>query len=131
MTPINFHGANGKLTPPPNWDEAKRGRCVDLHVERHEGGIRSVWEFSDEERAIIAAGGGIVLNIASHATHPAVSLAAVQIAMTDESMANAEPVDEKRCESEQYGDLTLCRRCDLKWDTNDLHPPMCGKTVKA
>lgn len=31
------------------------------------------------------------------------------------------------CEARQYGDETACGRCGLRWDTNDIDPPRCGK----
>lgn len=31
------------------------------------------------------------------------------------------------CEAKQFGDRTVCRACNLEWDTNDPVPPPCGK----
>lgn len=32
------------------------------------------------------------------------------------------------CYTVQYGDLTVCKTCDLRWDTNDQCPPTCPYT---
>lgn len=31
------------------------------------------------------------------------------------------------CKIQMYSDMTKCHTCDLGWDTNDPHPPMCGQ----
>lgn len=37
---------------------------------------------------------------------------------------------EDGCVASQYSDQMVCSRCALQWDTNDSHPPRCGKQVK-
>lgn len=34
------------------------------------------------------------------------------------------------CMAVQHGDQTVCEHCDIGWDTNDPHPPMCGRRSK-
>jgi hypothetical protein len=33
------------------------------------------------------------------------------------------------CKAVQHSDQTVCRPCDLAWDTNDQHRPPCGKSA--
>lgn len=30
-----------------------------------------------------------------------------------------------RCEAKQFSDMMVCRKCNLRWDTNDSNPPEC------
>lgn len=35
------------------------------------------------------------------------------------------PDKEAKCKTVQHGDLTECKTCGLRWDTNDPEPPHC------
>lgn len=75
MKPIKPSNSNFTYTAPPGMDN-----CEDLHVyvQHHDGCriISSVWEPSPEERALIARGGNIQLNVFGEG-HPVVSLQAL------------------------------------------------------
>ena len=34
------------------------------------------------------------------------------------------------CQARQYGDQFICAPCGLTWDTNELEPPECRKSIK-
>lgn len=75
MKPIKPSNSNFTYTAPLGMDN-----CEDLHVHvQHQDGYRiisSVWEPSPEERALIARGGNIQLNVFGD-SHPVVSLQAL------------------------------------------------------
>jgi hypothetical protein len=61
MTPQIFDAATHFFGAPKGWDEEKDGKCSVLPVLVVEHVHASVWKFSDEERARIAAGENLVL----------------------------------------------------------------------
>lgn len=69
---VNFEGAQTIMGAPPG----QEGRIYGLPVQRVNDAWVSVWKLSDEERAMIAAGGAVELQILSE-VHPPVSLATV------------------------------------------------------
>ena len=73
MHAVKFNGVTNVLNAPPNWDEATMGPCAALPVMVDQYGITSVWKPSEEELALLNAGGGIALTIAS-TVHPPILL---------------------------------------------------------
>lgn len=73
MTPVNFEQANCILKAPPGWDPVEMGPCDDLHVLRQNGTVVSVWEPDADERAVLAAGGRVVLSVVGE-TQPPVAI---------------------------------------------------------
>lgn len=79
MQSIPFTTANHALGAPPNWDEERDGPCATLYAERTpEGLFYSIWVPSEEELAILNAGGGIRLGIYNE-RHPVVNMHAVKL----------------------------------------------------
>lgn len=76
MIPSNFRQANLVLKAPPGEEE----NVVDLPVflNRDEGTVSSLWMPTDEEREIIAKGGGVMVTIWGH-THPPVMVGAAEL----------------------------------------------------
>lgn len=78
MNPVKMADTNLLLGAPVDWDENKNGECVALpvkaHRDEHQNPIfQSAWEPSEEEKAIIAAGGRIILTVWGQ-MHPPVGL---------------------------------------------------------
>ncbi|MEQ8308026.1 MAG: hypothetical protein RIA09_15830 [Hoeflea sp.] len=80
MRPTNFREANDVLKAP----EGQEDYVVDLPVFRnaHVGTVSSLWMPTDEERKIIAEGGGVVLT-AWGKTHPPVAIGAAVVDYPD------------------------------------------------
>lgn len=81
MKGIPFKGQTNVLGAPPNWNEEKDGPCEGLPVRtfQQQGGMvvrASVWQPTDEERALIAAGGNVELMVFG-SNHPPVYVGAV------------------------------------------------------
>jgi hypothetical protein len=70
MKPVLFEKANTVLKPPSNWDVATMGRCIDLPVHIGDGQVVSVWELSDNDRALIARGAHLVLAVVGETMAP-------------------------------------------------------------
>lgn len=69
--PVSFPEANGVLKGWPA-DET-RPEVVDLPIHRHQGGVISCWQLSDEERRQVAETGVVWLH-AMALTHPPVAV---------------------------------------------------------
>jgi hypothetical protein len=68
MKSMRITGHNNVLKKPDDWDAAKFGECVDLHVKafRTEEGLaqlQSTWLPSPQELALLQAGCPIILTI--------------------------------------------------------------------
>lgn len=104
MNPVQFEGANLCLKAPEGWDEEKNGPCADLHVLSANAMMHSVWKPSEEELAILNAGGGVVLTIHSD-KHPAVSLSTTELQVIKdnepEDTSAAEQVEDPHPEVEE------------------------------
>jgi hypothetical protein len=84
MKAVPFHGANLRLTPPADWDEAKNGKCLTIYAHRAQGQVTTVWEPTPEERAQIAAGANICLVVAGSTIMPAMMIVAEIPALPEE-----------------------------------------------
>lgn len=79
MKPVLFPEYDCVLGAPSNWEDADAGPCAGLPVEfeiapsKRVLFIRSVWEFSDDERAAVAAGANLNMVTAGE-VQPAVKL---------------------------------------------------------
>ena len=79
MNSIKLPGANVVFHAPSNWDEAKHGKCSDLHVfVTPERVCISVWEPTPEERARILAGDNVVLSVAGNQVPVHLSVASIR-----------------------------------------------------
>lgn len=76
MTPTVIEGANLSLGAPANWDEARHGPCVRLHIRVTHGEIddgetvhrpvdycESAWQPSPEEVQLLIGGGSVVVRV--------------------------------------------------------------------
>ena len=64
MIPRRISGATLHLGAPKGWDADVDGRCVGLAVRILDGNVfQSAWEPTQEEIAMILAGGSIVLSV--------------------------------------------------------------------
>lgn len=77
MIPLRIAGATGSAVEPDGWDAAKHGACSPLPFRVDDlGGLPlmvSAWDFTPEERELIAAGGVLELSVMGSA-HPPVGL---------------------------------------------------------
>jgi hypothetical protein len=76
MKAVKFHGANLRLTPPKDWDEAKNGKCLTIYGHRANGQVTTIWEPTDAERVRIAAGANIAMVVAGSTIMPAMMIVA-------------------------------------------------------
>ncbi|MCP1539972.1 hypothetical protein [Methylorubrum extorquens] len=79
MRTIHFDGANVRLKPPADWDAAKNGLCLTIYGlrDKERGTFATVWTFTDEERAAIAAGHNLVMSTVGGFPPTAMSVANV------------------------------------------------------
>lgn len=88
MNSAEFHGSK-PINPPEDWEQDDT-RCVPLHVEYGEHAypglptIKSIWVPSPDERALIAAGGNIVLFLVGK-KHPPIAVMVTQERVLDEN----------------------------------------------
>lgn len=75
MTPHYFEGANVIYKAPPDWDAAKNGPCLDMHVQRTDDFAISRWWPSKGELDVLLAGGSVEVAIAGG--QPAIAVRAV------------------------------------------------------
>lgn len=77
MLPLRIAGAGNEAVKPDGWDETRQGECLSLAYRVDDlGGVPlmvSAWDFTPEERELIAAGGVLELSIMGSA-HPPVGL---------------------------------------------------------
>lgn len=73
LKPINTIHTTHVLKSPIDWDEDLQGECIDLPSFYEDGAYYSVWELTDADRAVIAAGGNIQLGVYGR-SHPPVSV---------------------------------------------------------
>ena len=88
MRAVKFHGANPKLKPPKDWDEAKHGKCLTIYGHRANGQVTTVWEPTAEERAQIAAGANVCMIVAGTTIMPAAMMIADIPAVSEEIAEN-------------------------------------------
>lgn len=83
MKPTVTRGATHNFQAPENWVPETDGECGDLQVRAETFGERNIielfstWKPSDEERALIAAGGVIEVGIC-HPTQPVMQVHVVE-----------------------------------------------------
>ena len=93
MLPLRIAGATDELGKPKDWDPQKHGECMALSIRVEDfNGLRlmvSAWDFTPEEREMIAAGGVLELSVMG-AAHPPVGMdvrlnasGRTQVPMTD------------------------------------------------
>jgi hypothetical protein len=70
MLPLHFAESNKVYKAPKDWDESIHGPCADLHTLEQNGTISSIWKPTEEELAILVAGGAIVLTLTSQYQPP-------------------------------------------------------------
>ena len=93
MNPVKFEMANLVLGQPKNWDEEKMGVCQPLYLYHNEGELHSIWKPTEEELAILAQGGGVVLTVIGNG-HPVVRLGVAEIEPV-ENFESVEPTHEE------------------------------------
>ncbi len=74
MKPVLFEGHDVVLGAPQGWDPETQGECIGLPVMRDKGACISLWELDAEERARIAAGAHLYLQVFSGESQPPVML---------------------------------------------------------
>ena len=74
MKPENFHGVNGVLHSPENWNVDRNGPCEELPIMRRDGICISCWALNWKERLAILFGQHIYAHVASGKTQPPISL---------------------------------------------------------
>lgn len=63
MRPIGISGANRTFGAPANWDADTHGVCASLEVRVNQGVYQSAWKPSEDDLAVLRAGGHVVLSI--------------------------------------------------------------------
>lgn len=79
MRPIGFKEANGTLGGGPPGKFGTGVEVGDLQVHKTGEYIISCWEPSDDERALIAAGGPVWLRVMGAVTHGPVDITAKDV----------------------------------------------------
>lgn len=63
MIPKRIAGANVVMGPPEGWDDARQGKCLQLHVLRNNGRCYSAWEPTPAELEALNIGASVILSV--------------------------------------------------------------------
>lgn len=72
MRAIGIAGANKTFGAPAGWDSERHGVCASVEVRVNQGVHQTAWKPSEEDLAILKAGGHIVLSVVG--SQPVVAL---------------------------------------------------------